>query len=150
MENGQLTWITNFIWGIADDVLRDLECMGGKAGIKDTRFVVQHRGKLLSLITRTSDSQMLFLMRVLSKMKHDTPLGSRIAEVHNGSSLFMGDAGHKKKTYAYDQHLNPQRVLADKAENISFEVSTISQHVPEPIDSRIKYGYNFQPFENVR
>jgi type I restriction enzyme M protein len=30
---------------------------------------------------------------MLSKMKHDTPLGSRIAEVHNGSSLFTGDAG---------------------------------------------------------
>jgi type I restriction enzyme M protein len=26
-------------------------------------------------------------------MKHDTKLGSRIAEVHNGSSLFTGDAG---------------------------------------------------------
>jgi type I restriction enzyme M protein len=26
-------------------------------------------------------------------MKHNTPLGSRIAEVHNGSSLFTGDAG---------------------------------------------------------
>jgi type I restriction enzyme M protein len=30
---------------------------------------------------------------MLSKMKHDTSLGSRIAEVHNGSSLFTGDAG---------------------------------------------------------
>ena len=30
---------------------------------------------------------------MLSKMKRDTPLGSRIAEVHNGSSLFTGDAG---------------------------------------------------------
>ena len=30
---------------------------------------------------------------MLSKMKHNTPLGSRIAEVHNGSSLFTGDAG---------------------------------------------------------
>ena len=30
---------------------------------------------------------------MLSKMKHDAPLGSRIAEVHNGSSLFTGDAG---------------------------------------------------------
>ena len=36
---------------------------------------------------------MLFLANMLSKMKHDTPLGSRIAEVHNGSSLFTGDAG---------------------------------------------------------
>jgi type I restriction enzyme M protein len=30
---------------------------------------------------------------MLSKMKRGTPLGSRIAEVHNGSSLFTGDAG---------------------------------------------------------
>jgi type I restriction enzyme M protein len=30
---------------------------------------------------------------MLSKMKHATRLGSRIAEVHNGSSLFTGDAG---------------------------------------------------------
>jgi type I restriction enzyme M protein len=30
---------------------------------------------------------------MLSKIKHATPLGSRIAEVHNGSSLFTGDAG---------------------------------------------------------
>ncbi|HIK24043.1 MAG TPA: SAM-dependent DNA methyltransferase [Thermosynechococcus sp. M3746_W2019_013] len=71
----------------------DLERMGGKAGIKDPRFVVQHQGEELSLITRSSDGQMLFLVNMLSKMKHDTPLGSRIAEVHNGSSLFTGDAG---------------------------------------------------------
>jgi type I restriction enzyme M protein len=71
----------------------DLERMGGKSGIKDLRFVVQHRGEELSLITRTSDGQMLFLVNMLSKMKHETPLGSRIAEVHNGSSLFTGDAG---------------------------------------------------------
>src|SRR3989454_6831726 len=36
---------------------------------------------------------MLFLSNMLSKMKHSTKLGSRIAEVHNGSSLFTGDAG---------------------------------------------------------
>ena len=36
---------------------------------------------------------MLFLANMLSKIKHNTPLGSRIAEVHNGSSLFTGDAG---------------------------------------------------------
>ncbi len=36
---------------------------------------------------------MLFLVNLLSKMKRSTPLGSRIAEVHNGSSLFTGDAG---------------------------------------------------------
>jgi len=71
----------------------DLERMGGKEGIKDPRFVVQHRGEELSLLTRSSDGQLLFLVNMLSKMKHDTPLSSRIAEVHNGSSLFTGDAG---------------------------------------------------------
>jgi len=71
----------------------DLERMGGKNGIKDPRFLVQHRGEELSLVTRSSDGQMLFLVNMLSKMKHNTPLGSRIAEVHNGSSLFTGDAG---------------------------------------------------------
>ena len=71
----------------------DLERMGGKSGVKDPRFVVQHKGEELSLITRTSDGQLLFLANMISKMKHSTPLGSRIAEVHNGSSLFTGDAG---------------------------------------------------------
>ena len=28
MEQGQLTWVANFIWGIADDVLRDLYVRG--------------------------------------------------------------------------------------------------------------------------
>jgi len=72
----------------------DLERMGGKDGIRDPRFVIEHAGDAeYSLITRSSDGQMLFLANMLSKMKRDTPLGSRIAEVHNGSSLFTGDAG---------------------------------------------------------
>mgnify|MGYP002620617884 FL=1 len=71
----------------------DLERMGGKDGIKDPRFVVQHRGEELSLVTRSSDGQMMFLANMLSKVKKNTKLGSRIAEVHNGSSLFTGDAG---------------------------------------------------------
>ena len=72
----------------------DLERLGGKAGIKDPRFLIQHDGDAeYSLITRSSDGQMLFLANMLSKMKHGTPLGSRIAEVHNGSSLFTGNAG---------------------------------------------------------
>jgi type I restriction enzyme M protein len=72
----------------------DLERMGGKDGIKDARFVIQHAGDAeYSLVTRSSDGQMLFLANMLSKMKHGTKLGSRLAEVHNGSSLFTGDAG---------------------------------------------------------
>ena len=72
----------------------DLERMGGKSGIKDLRFVVEHDGNAEhSLITRSSDGQMMFLANMLSKMKQDTPMGSRVVEVHNGSSLFTGDAG---------------------------------------------------------
>lgn len=72
----------------------DLERMGGKKGITDPRFVVSHAGDSeFSLLTRSSDGQMLFLANMLSKMKQDTPLGSRIAEIHSGSSLFTGDAG---------------------------------------------------------
>ncbi len=72
----------------------DLERMRGKRGLSDPPFMVQHNGdNAYSLVTRSSDGQMLFLANMLSKMKRGTKLGSRIAEVHNGSSLFTGDAG---------------------------------------------------------
>ena len=72
----------------------DMDRMGGRGGITDTRFVVQHGGDPdYSLVTRSSDGQMMFLANMLSKMKSGTLMGSRIAEVHNGSSLFTGDAG---------------------------------------------------------
>jgi type I restriction enzyme M protein len=72
----------------------DLERLGGKGGLKDPRFVIDHAGDSeFSLITRSSDGQLMFLVNMLAKMKPHTPLGSRIAEVHNGSSLFTGDAG---------------------------------------------------------
>jgi type I restriction enzyme M protein len=72
----------------------DQERMGGKVGILDQRFVIEHDADPeYSLITRSSDGQMMFLTNMLSKMKSGTKLGSRIAEVHNGSSLFTGDAG---------------------------------------------------------
>jgi type I restriction enzyme M protein len=72
---------------------KDLEAMGGKDGMRDPRFKVMHAGEELSLVTRSSDGQMLFLANMASKMNHRSALGSRIAEVHNGSSLFTGDAG---------------------------------------------------------
>ena len=72
---------------------KDLELMGGKDGMRDPRFKVMHRGEELSLVTRSSDGQMLFLANMASKMNDKSALGSRIAEVHNGSSLFTGDAG---------------------------------------------------------
>ena len=46
-------------------------------------------------IPRSSDGQLLFLMEMVSKMKplSHSKTGTRIASVHNGSSLFTGDAG---------------------------------------------------------
>jgi type I restriction enzyme M protein len=68
--------------------------------IIDGRFEVilkDYRGKEITsdATPRSSDGQLLFLMEMVSKMKPLTqsPLGSRIASVHNGSSLFTGDAG---------------------------------------------------------
>lgn len=72
---------------------KDLEVMGGKDGMRDPRFKVMHQSEELSLVTRSSDGQMLFLANMASKMNGRSALGSRIAEVHNGSSLFTGDAG---------------------------------------------------------
>ncbi|RAT18732.1 N-6 DNA methylase [Lonsdalea populi] len=72
----------------------DLERMGGKKEFSDPRFIVNHGDDPeFKLITRSSDGQLMFLVNKLQKMKHNTPLGSRIALVHNGSALFTGDAG---------------------------------------------------------
>lgn len=72
----------------------DAEKMGGKKEILDTRFnAYLGNGEQLAMIPRVSDGQLLFLLNNVAKMKKDTPLGSRIVEVHNGSSIFTGDAG---------------------------------------------------------
>lgn len=44
---------------------------------------------------RTSDGQLLFILEEVDKMKplEHQPQGSRVASIHNGSSLFTGDAG---------------------------------------------------------
>jgi len=72
----------------------DADKLGGKKEILDSRFnAYLEGGELMPMIPRTSDGQLLFLLNNVAKMKKDTPLGSRIAEVHNGSSIFTGDAG---------------------------------------------------------
>ena len=73
----------------------DLKAWGDikKEDIADSRFVVSYKGQNFSLIPDIGDPQMLFLANNISKMKKDTPLGTRIVEVHNGSSLFTGKAG---------------------------------------------------------
>ncbi len=60
----------------------------------DSRFLIADAdGSQLSFIPDIGDCQMMFLANNLSRMRNDTPLGTRIVEVHNGSSLFTGDAG---------------------------------------------------------
>ena len=72
----------------------DLERMGGKNDLKDTRFILEYGDDPeYKMITRSSDGQLMFLVNKLMKMKEQSKLGSRIAQVHNGSSLFTGDAG---------------------------------------------------------
>lgn len=72
----------------------DAEKMGGKKDILDSRFnVYLEDGTQMAMIPKVSDGQLLFLLNNVAKMKKDTELGSRIAEVHNGSSIFTGDAG---------------------------------------------------------
>lgn len=72
----------------------DLDRMGGKEEMNDPRFLTQYGGDpAYSMLTRSSDGQLMFLVNKLSKMKQNTVLGSRIAQVHNGSALFTGDAG---------------------------------------------------------
>ena len=68
--------------------------------ILDPRFEVEladYWGKkeMVKAIPRSSDGQLLFLMDMAQKMKSldESPIGSRVASVHNGSSLFTGDAG---------------------------------------------------------
>ena len=73
----------------------DLKAWGDikKEEIADSRFRINYHGKDFSMIPDIGDPQMLFLANNISKMKTDTPMGSRIVEVHNGSSLFTGKAG---------------------------------------------------------
>jgi type I restriction enzyme M protein len=76
-------------WKIDEDAIVDNRGKKGNGDnaekIKDTRFQIG--------LPSISDGQLLFLMNMVSKMKHNTELGSRIATVHNGSALFTGDAG---------------------------------------------------------
>ncbi|MEN9457740.1 MAG: type restriction/modification system, methylation subunit [Bacteroidota bacterium] len=72
-------------WKIDEDAIVNDRGKKGSQNIKDNRFQIG--------LPSISDGQLLFLMNMVSKMKHNTEMGSRIATVHNGSALFTGDAG---------------------------------------------------------
>lgn len=72
-------------WKIDEDAIVTDRGKKGTQNIKDNRFQIG--------LPSISDGQLLFLLNMVSKMKHNTELGSRIATIHNGSALFTGDAG---------------------------------------------------------
>lgn len=80
-----------------------------KDEINDSRFIFNYDDNPeYSLIPNIDDPQMLFLANNISKMKKNTELGSRIIEVHNGSSLFTGKAGQgpsNLRRYIFEQDL---------------------------------------------
>ena len=85
-------------WGSEQKFIKD------GAAVIDPRFKVKLKdywGQPLTVdaAPRSSDGQLLFLMEMVSKMKDEGPSGSRIASVHNGSSLFTGDAGSGGKQH---------------------------------------------------
>lgn len=89
---------------------KDKELMSDdKGNISDSRFVFSYNNNPeFSCITDVGDGQLLFLMNNISKMVNNTELGSRIVEVHNGSSLFTGDAGQgasNARQYMLEQDL---------------------------------------------
>lgn len=89
----------------------DLKAWGinKKDEISDSRFIINYDDNPeYSLIPDIGDPQMLFLANNISKMKTTTELGSRIIEVHNGSSLFTGKAGSgpsNLRRYIFEQDL---------------------------------------------
>lgn len=68
-----------------------------KAKFMDSRFNIAigngENRKEITFLPDIGDCQMLFLANNLSRMVDDTEMGTRIVEVHNGSSLFTGNAG---------------------------------------------------------
>ncbi|MDA3916547.1 MAG: class I SAM-dependent DNA methyltransferase [Deltaproteobacteria bacterium] len=78
----------------------DQKFIKDNGNVIDPRFRIElcnywGQPQTVDAVPRSSDGQLLFLMEMISKMKSldSSPEGSRIASVHNGSSLFTGDAG---------------------------------------------------------
>ncbi len=68
--------------------------------------------------------------------QYDHPAAERVNNPPVGLVTPETDSDTRKKTYAYDPHLDPQLQWAGKAERTSFEVPLVSLHVHERIDAR--------------
>lgn len=78
----------------------DKEKIYHDGALLDSRFELTLKNfageeEVLDSTPRTSDGQLLFILEEVDKMKplEYQPQGARVASIHNGSSLFTGDAG---------------------------------------------------------
>lgn len=74
-------------------IYHDKDLMDGRFNLKLTNFIGEE--EIIDSTPRTSDGQLLFILEEVDKMKplEYQPQGARVASIHNGSSLFTGDAG---------------------------------------------------------
>lgn len=130
----------------------------------DPRFIVELKdywGELKSedATPRSSDGQLLFLMEMVSKMKplNVGPKGSRIASVHNGSSLFTGDAGGGEsniRRYIIENDLldaiiqMPNNLFYNTG--ITTYVWLLSNHKPDDRKGKVQLIDASQRFEKLR
>lgn len=90
-----------YVHGTYRDVIRPFTVLHRRDSAPAPRCVVDHAGDPeYSLVTPRSDGQ--FLATPISKTNHSTALGSRIAEIHNGSSLFIAHAGDPDQCKVFD------------------------------------------------
>ena len=76
-----------------DKIYHDKTLLDHRFELPLTNFVGEE--EVADCTPRTSDGQLLFVLEEVDKMKplEYQPQGSRVASIHNGSSLFTGDAG---------------------------------------------------------
>lgn len=71
----------------------DYDKMSARGRVEDERFIDNIEiAEPRNMLPGTRDGQLLYLLNNVSKMKN-SPLGSRIVEIHSGSLLFSGKAG---------------------------------------------------------
>lgn len=76
-----------------EKIYHDKVLLDGRFELTLTNFAGEE--EVLDCTPRTSDGQLLFILEEVNKMKplEYQPQGARVASIHNGSSLFTGDAG---------------------------------------------------------
>lgn len=129
--------------------------------IIDSRFTVKLKDywgeeKEVDATPRTSDGQLLFLMEMISKMK-STGSGSRIASVHNGSSLFTGDAaGGESNTRRYIIENDMLEAIIQMPNNLFYNTGittyiwVLSNNKPEHRKGKVQLIEASQLFRKLR